>query len=686
MKNAAANSVRALDPRDCTGCGLCAHVCAFGAICLKPDKEGFLRPVVADNRCTGCGVCTKRCPPANKPVIDGADTTLFAAVHKDEAVVRASSSGGVFSALALAVLTCGGTVFGAAFDDSLRLRHSAADTADDLARLRGSKYLQSDISGVFALIKEKTAAGKPVLFTGTPCQTAAVAGLFPKGVPDTLFLCDIFCHGVPSQKIFDAYLTTLRRQYRSAPKSVAFRDKTEGWQRFSMNIVFQNGAVYRQCFHDDAFMQGFLKNLFLRESCYRCAFKHPFGSDLTIGDFWGGDKADLAFDPLAGLSLVSVNSAKGQALLAACPDLTLTETDAAVAFAENPAVTASVERHPHRDAFCKKITRRNFNKLYSRYLDYYYEPPAKRATNATKRRLLILWNLAVDTKTKAGDALFAAADTVYAQGHTAPRVMTKADTVAYILEHGCSIARFGDGEIKLLVGRDISFQPAQAELSEALAKILRAEQNNLLVCVPDVFDSVAHMTPADGDYWKKHLARYRKHWYTHTRAGSLYGNAFLSRPYMCFSDKEGAGALFEALKALWKDRDVVIAEGEQTRMGVGNDLFANARSVRRVLGPSARAFNKYDALLNALLSVERSALILLALGPTATVLAAALCERGYQALDIGNTDTEYEWFRRGCTRKTPIENKLVYEARDGERIGAVTDEAYLSQVIARIAE
>lgn len=301
-----------------------------------------------------------------------------------------------------------------------------------------------------------------------------------------------------------------------------------------------------------------------------------------------------------------------------------------------------------------------------------------------KQWLLKLWNLAVDTKTAFIDALFAAADALYRRRHTPPRVITKKGTVEYIRAKRCSISRFGDGEIKLLAGRDISFQTADARLSEHLAAILRAEQNNLLVCVPDVFESTAHMTPADGNYWKKHLVRYRKHWYRNMRKQTLYGNAFISRPYMVFLDKQGAGALFEDLKALWDGRDVVLVEGELTRMGVGNDLFAKAHSVRRVLGPSACAFDKYDELFNALLRVERSALILLALGPTATVLAAALSAQGYQALDIGNTDTEYEWYRRGCTQKTPIENKLVYEAQAGERIGAMTDETYLSQVIARI--
>lgn len=398
MKNAAANSVRSLNPLNCTGCGLCAHVCAFGAIRLKPDKEGFLRPVVTDNRCTGCGVCTKRCPPVNKAAVVRPAPEVFAAIHKDAGVVSVSSTGGVFSALAVAVLNEGGTVFGAAFDDALRLRHCVAQSPNEFAPMRGSKYLQSDLSGVFALIKEKTATGKPVLFTGTPCQTAAVAGMFPAGVPDTLFLCDLLCHGVPSQKVFDAYLAGLRRQYRSAPAQVSFRDKTEGWQRFSMKIAFQNGAVYRRPGCEDPYIQGFSRNVFLRESCYRCMFKYPFGSDLTIGDFWGAEKAGFAFDAMAGLSVVLANSPKGLALLDACTDLTLTKIPVQTAITDNPAVTASGKPHPNRDVFLKKLNNRNFHKLHFRYINYYYEPPVKRASNAVKRRLKKLLGGKEDTK------------------------------------------------------------------------------------------------------------------------------------------------------------------------------------------------------------------------------------------------------------------------------------------------
>jgi len=303
---------------------------------------------------------------------------------------------------------------------------------------------------------------------------------------------------------------------------------------------------------------------------------------------------------------------------------------------------------------------------------------------AMKKILLIIWNFIFDTKTKIINSLFSLKDFFYRRLTTPPKIMTNAETIDYIIKNRCSVSRFGDGEIKLVAGKDISFQTAQPVLCQKLRAVLGSNDCRLLVCIPDAFDSVKHFTQDDGRYWKKHLSLYRKYWYRFTLKNRTYGNSFISRVYMCFNEKDKAQEYFDALKQIWNGADVVLVEGEKSRLGVGNDLFDNARSVWRILGPSAQAFSQYENLLNEVKKLEKSALIILAMGPVATVMPYDLLGDGYRAVDLGNIDTEYEWFLRGFTKKTPIENKMVYEAGAGEGVGELDDEVYQSQIIAKV--
>ncbi|MEI6578765.1 MAG: SP_1767 family glycosyltransferase [Eubacteriales bacterium] len=301
-----------------------------------------------------------------------------------------------------------------------------------------------------------------------------------------------------------------------------------------------------------------------------------------------------------------------------------------------------------------------------------------------KKFLLIIWNFIFDTKAKVADAVYYCKDFIVRHLNKAPTIMSNFETINYIIENQCSVSRFGDGEIKLIAGKDISFQNASPEIMENLRKVLSSDKNGLLVCIPNVFESLNHFTAIDGLYWKKHLSRYRKSWYRYTLKSKTYGNAFISRCYMCFNEKDLAGDYFAALKKIWDGKDIVLVEGDKSRLGVGNDLFKNANSVRRILGPSAAAFSQYNNLLDEVKKLEKSTLFIMAMGPVASVMPYDLNEFGYRAIDLGNIDTEYEWFLRGCTTKTPIENKMVYEAGAGEGVGELDDEIYQSQIIARI--
>ena len=262
-----------------------------------------------------------------------------------------------------------------------------------------------------------------------------------------------------------------------------------------------------------------------------------------------------------------------------------------------------------------------------------------------------------------------------------PRVLSIQDTLAYIIENKCSVSRFGDGEIKLIAGKSLAFQPFSAELQRRLKEVLSASIPGLLVCLPDVFRRMDAFTQEAATHWRRHLSLYRKYWSRNVGKASSYGNAFITRPYMMYKDKSHAGEFFSKMRTLWQRRHVLLVEGDQSRLGGGNDLFSEALSVNRILAPNNDAFRFYSEIKNEVLKYDSSTyLILLALGPTATVLAYDLAKQGYQALDIGHLDIEYEWCRMNASKKMPVRGKYVNEA-GGAPCEQVVDEHYKSEIV-----
>lgn len=302
-----------------------------------------------------------------------------------------------------------------------------------------------------------------------------------------------------------------------------------------------------------------------------------------------------------------------------------------------------------------------------------------------KKFLLFFWNIFSNIKIKAKDTYYRIFDFFYTKKHKPPQIMSCEDTVKYILEAGCSVARFGDAEMKIASGRNVRYQVSTEEIRKRLFEVLGSDNKNLLVCLPSVFSDEQLANRNDSAFWKSHLSKCRKYWYQELIDGKVYGNAFISRNYMNLKDrKTGIAEYFELVKKLWENRDIIIVEGEKSRLGMGNDLFDNAKSVRRILGPSTQSFSKYDEILAEIKKNGTQPLYILAMGPTASILPVDLCDIGYQVIDMGNIDTEYEWFKMGATEKTPIKDKMVYEAGAGAGVGDVDDEKYNSEIIAKI--
>ena len=356
---------------NCTGCYACAAVCPERCISLENDPEGFWYPSVDETKCIDCGGCEAVCPLISQREVES-EPTAYACIGRDEAVRLDSSSGGVFTLLAERIIDRGGVVFGAGFNGDFSVSHSFVETKEDLARFRGSKYVQSGIKETFGQAKDFLEEGREVLFSGTPCQIAGLQSYLDRSY-DNLLSVDIICHGVPSPKVWQKYIAYRENQAGEKARRIAFRDKVKGWKRFSLSVEFSDQKRYSQTFERDYFMQAFLKNICLRPSCYSCAFKSLHRpSDITLGDFWGVQSILPDMDDDKGTSLIFVNSARGRSMFSGIKgDMRCQEVDIEQSVRGNSAATRSVASHGMRETFL----RNSMNCLSTNWLSNTICPP-----------------------------------------------------------------------------------------------------------------------------------------------------------------------------------------------------------------------------------------------------------------------------------------------------------------------
>lgn len=305
---------------ECTGCGACSAICPVKAISLREAVFGDgLIPVVDEDACVSCGKCV-RVHHSLQSTLNKSLGIAYGAKTNDEQLRLQSSSGGIFSELAQIVLNDNGLVVGAAFDSNLTLRHVIVSSADDLASLRGSKYLQSRIDKeVFHSVRAALRENRSVLFVGTPCQVAGLRAYLGDECQDNLIAIDLICHGSPSQSVFSSYIDDLEKHYQGQAVSCQFRTKNTHyrWADFQMTIQFDNGKKVVNSFRDkDAFGRSFVENLFLRPSCSKCRYKGAHrASDITLGDFWGLENVQRDEYDISGVSLVVANTQFGEKVL-----------------------------------------------------------------------------------------------------------------------------------------------------------------------------------------------------------------------------------------------------------------------------------------------------------------------------------------------------------------------------------
>ena len=263
-----------------------------------------------------------------------------------------------------------------------------------------------------------------------------------------------------------------------------------------------------------------------------------------------------------------------------------------------------------------------------------------------------------------------------------PRVLSIDETLDRLLEERTSICRFGDGEFLYIIDQvNLPFQKQDARLRSKMMEVLQSDDASILVGFPIGYHSIENLTPESTETWKSQIAWIYPRLRKYLRPGKIYYNASMTRPYAHYQDKTVSKKYFEKLRKLWSEREVLLIEGEKSRLGVGNDLFSTARSVERILAPKHNAFSRYDDIVSFVQLQDREKLVLLALGPTATVMAYDLSHLGFQAIDIGNVDIEYEWYLRGATSKVRIEGKYTSEAVGGRDVEDFPDPVYKSQII-----
>lgn len=286
-------------------------------------------------------------------------------------------------------------------------------------------------------------------------------------------------------------------------------------------------------------------------------------------------------------------------------------------------------------------------------------------------------------KRKIKDMLAAIVYFLYEKGilHNRIQVHTVDETIDELLHTNKSMVRFGDGEIVMIKGGSLMLQKASPEIARGLAEILRYTEEDLIVTIPGVFETLSDHRKASRQFWRDHLLFCRKIYEKYCNPNRIYYNTFVSRCYYYLEDRDGVGAQFAKIRKIWENKDIVIVEGERTHNGVGNDLFDTARSIERIICPPSDAYGAVPAILDACTNYGKDRLFVLSVGVAAKFLTVELFQRGYRALDIGNMDMEYEWYVRRAPGKIRLEKHELISEQENREAGY---EEYLEQIKARV--
>lgn len=360
-------SVKILEKEKCTGCYACYNACPKDCLSMERDKEGFVYPVIDEGKCIECNLCNKACPVLNKVSVEtnSDKPDIYAAWSLNEDIRLNSTSGGIFSELAIKFMESGGYLCGARYGENHHIEHCIVNTRDGLEKIRQSKYAQSDIGQVYRDIRKLLKDGNKVLFCGTPCECAGLLNYVGQK-NDNLMIVDFICRGSNSPKVYEKFLGYLEEKYDSKIKKVWFKNKTYGWNRFSTKVEFENGESYLEDRNNDIYIVGYIKyNLYMRPSCADCQYRElPRISDITLADFWGIKLLNEDMDIEKGTSLVMVNSEKGrEAFDKIKENIYFEEKTLNDTLEKNPSIFKSPVMNPKREWFFENLDKESFDKL-----------------------------------------------------------------------------------------------------------------------------------------------------------------------------------------------------------------------------------------------------------------------------------------------------------------------------------
>lgn len=374
-----------MDKEQCNGCAACRNVCPMNCINMEKDKSGFEYPVVDIKKCIDCNLCQETCPVDGITLKKYRIKEVYAAWSKNSDVRYLSTSGGIFSELAIEIIQEGGVVVAAAYNEENEIHHIIVEKMCDIEKIRQSKYAQSRIDVIYREIKEQLQRRK-VLFCGTPCQVVGLKA-FLKEEYSNLITVDFICRGVNSPKALKKWIEELEFENESKVNRIWFKYKINGWKKSPKctRIDFLNGKSIVKQDKDNSFMYGYLgPNLYIRPSCGKCKFKGSEKySDITLGDFWG-IKSELDDD--RGTSLVLLNNMKAESLFKCIKErIVYSKRDINEVFRENICAVNSIRINPKSEEFLEALDKEE--NAFSKMVYAYSKKKIKERVRNTLNRL-----------------------------------------------------------------------------------------------------------------------------------------------------------------------------------------------------------------------------------------------------------------------------------------------------------
>lgn len=370
---------------ECCACTACKYICPKNAIKMKEDEKGFLYPIVDDNLCIECGLCKKVCAFNENYIKDTLleNPIIYGAINKDEEERKTSRSGGAFMAFSNWILENNGVVYGASYDEKFNVHHRRINNKESLYNLKGSKYVQSELRDSFINVKDDLISGRKVLFSGTPCQVAGIRKYLGNlNKSQNFYTCDIVCHGVPSPKVWKKYLDFIESKFHKKINKVDFRDKSFGWRDHKESFFYGSKNKITTTWY----VEMFYKNLNLRNSCNNCYYTNTNRpSDITIGDFWGIEKAIKEMDDNKGTSLVIVNTAKGKELFDRSKDM-LNYKETQIDKCMQPNLKNPTAYNKDTEEFFRCVNNDSFENVLKKYSSYNFKTALKTKIKIILRR------------------------------------------------------------------------------------------------------------------------------------------------------------------------------------------------------------------------------------------------------------------------------------------------------------